>query len=1322
MSSISLTARFGVGDARAQSSSLVNVCAGLGVTLPHLQGPSPITAPFSLVTGLTTTLNGLVDTINQGVVTPLSDTTLRVGVLDANGNLVSVASPGGCNLSASSLTLDSSKGLSLGGGRIGGLGDTAGQAARAGEVSAIALGDGSQTAVGSANAVALGAQATASGSNAIAIGLRGSVAGTDAIAIGTDANSSALAGLSLGARSAASVAGAVALGSGAVADRLGLNGGSEAFSGLSVGSSAGAVSVGAAGAERQITNVAGGTQATDAVNLRQLSAVGGNLAAGIGGGARFDTATGLFTAPSFTIQGSTYGTVGGALGALDLRVSGNGTAISAATTDLQQLQSQVAALPNLVQQDAVTRTITVGKTADGGLVSIAGSAGDRRLTGVSAGTGANDAVNLTQLRSAGTTVAASLGAGAGFNPATGAYQAPNYTVAGSSYTSVDRAIGALDTLSVQYVPGTSGAATNAVDFSKGGALGPVTLRGVAPGSLAAGSSEAVNGGQLQSTNQQVATNTASISVLQNAFSTSAIGILAQDPVTHTITVGAATGGTLLNVAGTAGDRRLTGVAAGTSTNDAVNVGQLSAALTVATGSAAALAASNPAGAALPATGGADAVAVGYGASAAAARSVAIGSGSVATEADTVSVGAVGAERRVVNVANGTVASGSTDAVNGGQLYAVDQRVTAVSDALTGLRGSLDDGTVGLVRQNPATRILTVGAATDGTVLNVSGTAGNRRITGVAAGVAGSDAVNLDQLNAVLTGGGTPGATVPLAASNQAGLGAPAASGRDALAIGPGASATASRSIAIGSGSVADQADTLSVGQVGAERRIVNVAAGTVSSGSTDAVNGGQLFGATAQVAAALGGGARVDGQTGRWTAPTYTIRGSGYSDVGSALNAVDAALTGNAGQIAAVTQQVAVLQNAGGGARLVQQTSAGGAVTVASQVGSRVLTVSGTDGPRTISGVANGQAAGDAVNLGQLNAAAQTLDAAIQDFPVRANNARGAAPPVAAGADSYASGYGAAALGAASVAVGSSASAQGSGATATGSGSAASGSDSAAYGQGSQATASATTAIGTGAQATYAGATAIGYGATATADPTTAVGYRAAASGNEASAFGAYASATAENATALGRSASATGSGATAVGVDARAQGTGSVAVGQGAQAAHDNAVALGAGVATTRANQVAIGASSQTYTLAGLASAQSLATQAGPTGFVTTDASGNLAASSFGPANLDAMNGRIGTLEASVAGLQSATLQLQRDVRSAFQGTAIALALSGAVLPEGKAYAVSANFGTYRGQGAFGAAGTARIGDNLYASGGIGFAVNGPSNIGGRGGITLAW
>lgn len=1335
--STSLLSLVGATDAQAQSPSLVNVCAGLGVTLPHLTPLPTVTSSFSLVTGLTSTLNGLVDGVNQGVVAPLSDVTLRVGVLDSNGNLVTVASPGGCNVSASSLTLDSSKGLAIGGGRIAGLGSLAASAPKATEISAIALGNDSITALGSTDAIALGTQASVNGASATAVGLRAQSNATDAIALGTDANANAaaLAGLSLGARSTVSVPGGVALGSGSAATRAGLGGATEAFSGAVVGSANGAVSVGTAGAERQITNVAGGTMATDAVNVRQLSAVGGNLATSLGGGARFDATTGAFTPPSYTVQGSAQTTVGGAINALDLRLSATTTATSATAIDLQQLQNQVAALPNLVQQDGGTRVLSVGRTTDGTLVTIAGTGGDRRLSGLAAGTATNDAVTLGQLRSAAGTVANSLGGGAGFDVTTGVYQGPSYTVAGTAYGSVDRAIGALDGLSLQYVPGISGAATNVVDLSKGGSLGLVTLRSVAPGAVTSGSTDAVNGAQLYTTNQQVAANSFNLSVLQNAFGTSSIGLLGQDPITRTITVGAATNGSTIDVSGTAGDRRIAGVAAGVSATDAVNVGQLTNALSTASGSQAALAVSNQAQAVIPSATGTDAVALGFGATASGARSVAVGNGSVATQADTVSVGAVGAERRIVNVGNGTVAAGSTDAINGGQLATTNQQVASVSSTLAGLRGSLDAGTVGLVQQDPMTRTITVAAATDGNLVDMRGSAGNRRITGVASGSTGSDAVNVDQLNTALAGVGTLVSGIPLAADNRSGLAAPAATGRDSVAIGYGASATADRSVALGSGSVADQADTVSVGRPGAERRLVNVAAGAVVSGSTDAVNGGQLFGTATQLAGVFGGGARFDAQTGIFTGPTYTIRGSTYSDVGRAFGAVDAALAEDAGNITAVTRQVASLLASPPGTPLVQQPP-GGDVNIAPQTGGTVVNVGGTEGPRTVSGVANGAAAGDAVNVGQLNAATQALSSQIQDFPVRANNTRGAARPVASGADAYASGYGASAIGDASVAIGAEARASGIAttsvgqesraqadrSTAVGSNSVAAGTDSAAFGQQSQATASAATAIGAAAQATYEGATAIGYGAKATADPTTAVGYKALASGNEASSFGGFASATADNATALGRSANASGAGATAAGANATAQGTDSVAVGRAAQATQDNAVAIGAGTATTRANQVAVGTSRQTYTLAGLPSAESTAVQSGPTNFVTTDAAGNLAASAYGPASLDALSSRIGTIEGNVAGLQAATMRLQRDMRTAFQGTAIALSLAGAVLPEGKTYAVSANFGAFHGESAFGATGTARISDNLFASAGIGVATSGRSNVGARGGVTMAW
>ncbi len=76
-----------------------------------------------------------------------------------------------------------------------------------------------------------------------------------------------------------------------------------------------------------------------------------------------------------------------------------------------------------------------------------------------------------------------------------------------------------------------------------------------------------------------------------------------------------------------------------------------------------------------------------------------------------------------------------------------------------------------------------------------------------------------------------------------------ATGTGSTAIGQNAQATADNSVAIGAGSVADAPDTLSVGDVGAERKIVNVAAGTIAASSTDGVNGGQLYTTNQKLAA-----------------------------------------------------------------------------------------------------------------------------------------------------------------------------------------------------------------------------------------------------------------------------------------------------------------------------------------------------------------------------------------------------------------------------------------------------------------------------------------
>ncbi|MFU1519505.1 YadA-like family protein [Vreelandella alkaliphila] len=97
--------------------------------------------------------------------------------------------------------------------------------------------------------------------------------GADSIAMGPSSVAAGDRSVASGAGAQANADGSVALGADSVADREGMNGERERFSNESVASTQGAVSVGSEGNERQITNVAGGTRDTDAVNVRQLDAV-----------------------------------------------------------------------------------------------------------------------------------------------------------------------------------------------------------------------------------------------------------------------------------------------------------------------------------------------------------------------------------------------------------------------------------------------------------------------------------------------------------------------------------------------------------------------------------------------------------------------------------------------------------------------------------------------------------------------------------------------------------------------------------------------------------------------------------------------------------------------------------------------------------------------------------------------------------------------------------------------------------------------------------------------------------------------------------------
>ncbi|WP_165967331.1 YadA-like family protein [Luteimonas aestuarii] len=169
-------------------------------------------------------------------------------------------------------------------------------------------------ACGSSTATAFASQAfgflnTASADNASAFGIRNTASGVESSAFGHGNTASGARSSAFGFESRALNTGSTAIGYQAIADRD--------YS----------VAVGSGGNEHQIIHLADGTEATDAVNLRQMRAaddeLGAGIAAWLGGGAAY--AGGVFTAPVYVIQSSNYNNVGAAFGAVD-----------AALTDINQ--------------------------------------------------------------------------------------------------------------------------------------------------------------------------------------------------------------------------------------------------------------------------------------------------------------------------------------------------------------------------------------------------------------------------------------------------------------------------------------------------------------------------------------------------------------------------------------------------------------------------------------------------------------------------------------------------------------------------------------------------------------------------------------------------------------------------------------------------------------------------------------------------------------------------------------------------------------------------------------------------------------------------
>ena len=127
----------------------------------------------------------------------------------------------------------------------------------------------------SSNSIAAGSEVEADGENAVAVGYQ-STAKSSAVAIGDNANAEKDS-VAIGKQATASVEGGVALGMGSTANRAGGVAGWDPKTGTASTdtsgvwkSSNGAISVGNENGSRQITNVAAGSEDSDAVNVAQL--------------------------------------------------------------------------------------------------------------------------------------------------------------------------------------------------------------------------------------------------------------------------------------------------------------------------------------------------------------------------------------------------------------------------------------------------------------------------------------------------------------------------------------------------------------------------------------------------------------------------------------------------------------------------------------------------------------------------------------------------------------------------------------------------------------------------------------------------------------------------------------------------------------------------------------------------------------------------------------------------------------------------------------------------------------------------------------------
>ncbi|RCW00460.1 adhesin [Shigella boydii] len=698
------------------------------------------------------------------------------------------------------------------------------------KVNTIALGNGSQALAD--NAIAIGQGNKADGVDAIALGNGSQSRGLNTIALGTASNATGDKSLALGSNSSANGINSVALGADSIADLDNT------------------VSVGNSSLKRKIVNVKNGaikSDSYDAINGSQLYAISDSVAKRLGGGAAVDVDDGTVTAPTYNLKNGSKNNVGAALAVLD---------------------------ENTLQWDQTKGKYSAAHGTSSPTASVITDVADGTISASS-----KDAVNGSQLKATNDDVEANT-ANIATNTSNIATNTANIATNTTNITNLTDSVGDLqaDALLWNETKKAFSAAHGQDTTSK--------ITNVKDADLTADSTDAVNGSQLKTTNDAVATNTTNIANNTSNIATNTTNI---SNLTETVTnLGEDAlkwdkdNGVFTAAHGTETTSKITNVKDADLTadsTDAVNGSQLKT-----TNDAVATNTTNIATNTTNISNLTETV-------------TNLGEDALKWDKDNgVFTAAHGTETtsKITNVKDGDLTTGSTDAVNGSQLKTTNDAVATnttniatnttnisnLTETVTNLgedalKWDKDNGVFTAAHgNNTASKITNI---LDGTVTATSSDAINGSqlydlSSNIATYFGGNASVNTD--------GVFTGPTYKIGETNYYNVG-------DALAA-----INSSFSTSLGDALLWDAtAGKFSAkhGTNGDASVITDVADGEISDSSSDAVNGSQLHGVSSYVVDALGGGAEVNAD-GTITAPTYTIANADYDNVGDALNAIDTTL------------------------------------------------------------------------------------------------------------------------------------------------------------------------------------------------------------------------------------------------------------------------------------------------------------------------------------------------------------------------------------------------------------------------------------------------